>query len=56
MLSADEIREKITILNITKVSELTGLNPQTIYRLMRGKNPGYQSLVKLSDFLEKTLK
>lgn len=55
MLSVKEIKEKLKDRRISVLSEKTGLSRQVIYNLLWGKskNPTYETVEKLSDYLEK---
>lgn len=52
MLTLEQIKEKLAVMNIQKVSARSGVPAQTIYRLMRGQNPSYQTVEALGKYLD----
>lgn len=52
MLTVEEIKKSLEIMNIQAVAKKTNLKAQTIYRLLNGNNPSYMTVKVLSDYLE----
>lgn len=53
MLTLDQIRKRLEPMNIQYVSRETGLHPNALYRIMKGKTSArYETVKKLSDWLE----
>lgn len=56
MLTLEEIRHRLreSHSKINKVAESAGLHPNAVYRLMKdGSSPSYDTVKKLSDYMEK---
>jgi len=52
MLTLDEIKRRLKDANLSKVAKASGLHYNTIYRLVNGQEPKYDTVKKLSDYLE----
>jgi len=52
MLSVNEIQKRLVDANIKKVALKSGVEPQTVYRLMNGYDVRVSSVEKLSAYLE----
>ena len=52
MLKIEEIVERLKDRKLTVVARRTGINKQTLYNIMKGQLPTYDTLVKISDYLE----
>lgn len=52
-MTLDEIRRQLEDRNIQAVARATGIHPNAIYRIMRGKSrPLYETVEKLRKYLE----
>lgn len=52
MLTLDEIKTKLTEANLQAVAKAADVHPNTLYKLMNGARPSYDTVKKLSDYLE----
>ena len=53
MLTLDEIREKLSDVNMSKIARETGLSRPTVYKLLNGLgNFKYDTVVKVSEYLK----
>ena len=52
MLTLEEIKSKLEIANLSKVSRESGINYTKLYRLVNGSDPAYSVVKQLSDYLE----
>lgn len=55
MLTIEEIIQKLSDRNLSEISRRIGLSPATLAEIANGKqiNPTFQTVKKLSDYLEK---
>lgn len=52
ILDVETIRRRLADRKVLRVAQATGLNPNTIYRLINGTvKPSYETLIKLSKYL-----
>ena len=52
MLDLEQVRKGLEDYNIRKVSESVGIYYNTILGIYRRENPSYETIKKLSDYLE----
>jgi predicted transcriptional regulator len=52
MLTLEQIKQKLEDANLKRVAEKAGVHYNSLYGLMRGRNPSYDTVKKLSDYLE----
>ena len=52
MLTLEAIKVKLKDMNIRAVSKACGLHENTVYSLVHGKRPSYDTVKALSDYLE----
>ena len=53
MLTLEQIKHKLEDSNLMAVSKAANVHSNALYRLMsKGKNPSYDTVKKLSDYLE----
>lgn len=55
MLTIEQIQFLLRDRNLKKVSKECGLHHNTLYQLMNRKGVRYETVVKLSNYLEKTI-
>lgn len=55
-MTIEEIRTRLKPFNLKVVSEMTGMKYQQLYWIASGrnKNPSYEAVKKIIDFLEKS--
>ena len=54
MLTPDEIREKLTDVNMSKIARETGLTRPTIYKFLTGaENMQYDTVKRVSEYFER---
>lgn len=55
MLTIEQMRARLADRNLKTVADNIGVHEQTIYRIVNGTTkPSYETLAKLSDYLEAT--
>lgn len=52
MLTLDTIKELLKDSNLSAVAQSVGVHPNTLYRLMDGQDPKYNTVKALSDYFE----
>jgi len=52
MLDLEQVRKGLEDYNIKKVSDQVGIHYNTILGIYRRENPSYETIKKLSDYLE----
>lgn len=52
MLTLEQIKERLQDSNLAKVAQKAGIHYNSLYGLMKGRNPSYDTVKKLSDYLE----
>lgn len=53
MMTVEQVRAMLAPMNLRTVSRETGLHYNTVRMIATGGDPSYQSLLALSDFLER---
>ncbi len=52
MLTLDRIKDLLADCNLSAVAQAVGVHPNTLYRLMDGQEPKYDTVKRLSDYFE----
>jgi len=52
VLDLDQVKEGFKDINLKAVSKTIGISYRTLYEALKGENPSYTTLKKLSDYLE----
>lgn len=52
MLTIQEIRNRLSVANLTKVAKLCGISRSALINMKQGKDVSYRTVKKVSDFYE----
>lgn len=52
MLTLDKIKELLQDTNLSAIAQAVQVHPNTLYRLMDGQEPKYNTVKSLSDYFE----
>jgi len=52
MLTLEEVKKGLEDMNLSKVAKACDLHKMSVYRLMKGEKMSYETVEKLSNYLE----
>lgn len=52
MLTLEKIKQRLQAINVQAVSRAAGVHPNTVYGILAGRSPNYETVKKLSDYFE----